>query len=333
MAKTAWVHKLKKFGWAFFWGGATWLALLPLLWQVAGERNWFLILCQYAPPVLYGLAWLKLAGLAALTRPRRAWLGLVPSLLWFVLVLLPFRTHRPDTGDFSVLCWNIQAGLSGPEKIAQILAEQKVDVIALQEARVPSAKPGGVDPVPALLTALKCQVARGGERGELVVLTTLVMQNHRLHNLGGLSQALEVPIERKGKVVHVLDVHLMTGDPQGVLRAEPGMSRRRVHLSAATRRVQADSLAKVVQSIKEPVILMGDFNSPPTSIAYRTLSGQLTDTFAQAGWGWGLSYPANHPFWRIDYIWCKGLTPVGCQVLHLPASDHRALLCRFKVDP
>lgn len=317
---------------AFFWGGATWLALLPLLWQLAGERNWFLILCQYAPPALYALAWLKLAGLAAVSRPRRAWLGLIPSLLWFLLVLLPFRTHRPETGDFSVLCWNIQAGLSGPEKIAQILSEQKVDVIALQEARVPSARPGGVDPVPVLLGALKCQVARGGERGELVVLTSLTMQTQRLHNLGGLSQALDVPLERKGKVIRVLDVHLRTGDPEGVLRGEPALSRRRVKLSAATRRVQADSLTKVVQGIKEPVVLLGDFNSPPSSIAYRTLRSELTDTFAQSGWGWGLSFPANHPFWRIDYVWSKGLTPVGCQVLQLPASDHRALLCHFKVD-
>ena len=327
------MHKLKRFARAFFWGGATWLAILPLLWLLTGERQWFLILCQYAPPALYALAWLKLVGLAALCRPRRAWLGLIPPLIWFLLFLLPFRWHQPETGDFSVLTWNIQAGLSGPEKIAQILAEQKVDVIALQEARIPSAQPGGVDPLPAILTALKCQVARGGERGELVILSRLTMQTQRLHNLGGLRQALDQPVERNGKLIHILDVHLMTGDPQGLLRGEPAMSRRRVILSAATRRLQADSLVKVVDAIQEPVVLLGDFNSPPSSIAYRTLRNSLTDTFAEAGWGWGLSYPANHPFWRIDYVWSKGLTPVSCQVLNLPASDHRAVLCRFKVNP
>lgn len=325
--------KLKRLARAFFWGGATWMALLPLLWQMAGEHEWFLVLCQYAPPVLYALAWLKLVGLAALSRPRRAWLGLLPPLLWFVLVLLPFRTHKSETGDFSVLSWNIQAGLSGPEKIAQVLAETKADVIALQEARVPSAQPGGVDPLPAILKALNCQVARGGERGELVILSRLAMWSQRLHNLGGLSQALEQPLERDGKVIHIIDVHLMTGDPQGILRDEPAVSRKRVLLSAATRRVQADSLTRVVQNIKDPVVLLGDFNLPPSSIAYRTLSSSLTDTFAEAGWGWGLSYPASCPFWRIDYIWCKGLTPVSCQVLALPGSDHRALLCHFKVGP
>lgn len=333
LAKRGGVNKLRRFARAFFWGGATWLGLLPVFWHLAGERQWFLTLCQYAPPALYALAWLQLVGLAALGRPRRAWLGLLPPLLWLLFVLLPFRTHRPETGDFSVLSWNIQAGLSGPEKIAQILADTKVDVIALQEARVPSAQPGGVDPVPAILSALKCGVARGGERGELVILSRLTMQNQRLYSLGGLSQALDQPVERNGKVIHIMDVHLMTGDPQGLLKEEPTMSRRRVNLSAATRRVQADSLVKAVEAIREPVVLLGDFNSPPSSIAYRTLSGTLTDTFTQAGWGWGLSFPANVPAWRIDYVWSKGLTPVSCQVLHLPASDHRAVLCHFKVDP
>lgn len=327
------MSKLKSFARAFFWGGVTWLTLLPLLWRAFGEHQWFLVLCQYAPPALYALAWLKLAGLAAVSRPRRAWLGLIPPILWMLFVLLPWRTHRPQSGDFSVLSWNIQAGLSGPEKIAQILAQQNVDAIALQECRIPSAQPGGVDPLPAILTALNYQVARGGERGELVTLSRMTMQTQRIHNLGGLSQALDQPIERKGKLIHLLNVHLRTGDPQGVLKGEPLMSRRRVLLSAATRRLQADSLARVVGQIKEPVVLMGDFNSPPSSLAYQTLSGALTDTFTQAGWGWGLTFPANHPLWRIDYIWCKGLTPVGCQVLSLPASDHRALLCHFKVDP
>ncbi len=325
------MQKLKSFARAFFWGGVTWLTLLPLLWRATGEHNWFLVLCQYAPPALYALTWLKLVGLAALARPRRAWLGLIPPLLWLLLVLLPFRTHRPETGNFSVLSWNIQAGLSGPEKIAQILAEQKVDAIALQECRVPSAQPGGQDPLPAILKALNCQVARGGERGELVILSRLTMQAQRYHNLGGLSQALDQPVEHEGKLIRLINVHLRTGDPQGILKGEPTMSRKRVLLSAATRRVQADSLARVVESSKEPVVLMGDFNSPPSSIAYQTLDASLTDTFAEAGWGWGLTFPASTPFWRIDYVWSKGLTPVSCQVLRLPASDHRAILCHFKV--
>jgi endonuclease/exonuclease/phosphatase (EEP) superfamily protein YafD len=324
------LSKLKRAAVFFFWGGATWLAVLPLLWWVAGERQWFLILCQYAPPVLYFAAWLKLVILAALIRPQRAILGLLPPLLWLLLVLIPFRLHSGGQGDFSALSWNIQAGLSGPEKIAGLLAENKADIIALQEARLPMAQPGGVDPVPVLLQRNKLNVARGGERGELVILSRFTMVSQRLHNLGGLSQALEVRLEINGKIVRVLDVHLMTGDPQGLLKGQPLMSRRRVTLSAETRRLQANSLAAVALSSEEPMILMGDFNSPPSSIAYRTLSTQLKDSFSSAGWGWGLTFPASHPFWRIDYIWCRGLTPVGCQVLQLPASDHRPVLAQIK---
>jgi len=314
----------------FFWIGAVWLTLLPLLWRVAGERQWFLLLCQYAPPYLYLFAWLMLALLAALSRPRRAWLGLVPPALWLVMLLLPFHFQRGHAGEFSVLSWNIQAGLSGPDKIADLLKQSNADVVALQEARVPSAQPGGVDPLPVILSKWQRQVARGGERGELVVLTRFPMISQRLHRLGGLSQALEVLVEREGKPMRILNVHLMTGDPEGKLRGQSAWSSRRVTLSAETRRIQADSLLKVAQSSDMPTLLVGDFNSPPTSVAYSTLQQGLTDAFAVSGWGWGLTYPANHPCWRIDYVWCKGLRPVQTRVLYLPASDHRALLCQLE---
>lgn len=324
------LKKAKKVCTFLFWLGAGWLTVLPLLWRVAGERQWFLLLCQYAPPCLYLLALLMVALLAALCRPRRAWLGLLAPLLWLVMLLLPFHFQRGRAGEFSAMSWNIQAGLSGPDKIADLLKEQGADVVCLQEARVPSAQPGGLDPVPVILTKWPRQVARGGERGELVVLTRFTMITQRLHPLGGLSQALEVLVERNGKPMRILNVHLMTGDPQGKLRGQPTWSSRRVTLSAETRRIQADSLLRVVQSSDAPTLLMGDFNSPPTSVAYSTLQQGLTDAFAASGWGWGLTYPANHPFWRIDYVWCKNLTPVQTQVLHLPASDHRALICQLE---
>ncbi|MFN8610170.1 MAG: endonuclease/exonuclease/phosphatase family protein [Vulcanimicrobiota bacterium] len=325
------LQRLKQAASLFFWGGATWLALLPLLWRLTAERQWLLVLCQYSPPLLYFLAWLKLAGLAALARPRRAFWGLFPPLLWLLLVIAPFQMHKGQAGDFSALSWNIQAGLSGPDKIAELLAGTGADIVALQEARVPSAQPGGVDPVPALLQRNKLNIARGGERGELVILSRYPMISQRLYNLGGLSQALEARLDINGKILRVMDVHLMTGDPQGMLKGQPLMSRRRVTLSAATRRVQADSLLQSAQAGQEPVLLLGDFNSPPSSMAYRALSTQFQDSFTSAGWGWGLTFPAAHPLWRIDYIWCKGLTPLSSQVLQLPASDHRALQAQLKL--
>ncbi|MBS2037684.1 endonuclease/exonuclease/phosphatase family protein [bacterium] len=325
------LRRLKQAAGFFFWGGATWLALLPLLWRLSAERQWLLVLCQYSPPLLYFLAWLKLVGLAALARPRRAVLGLLPPLAWLLTVIAPFQLHKAQAGDLSALSWNIQAGLSGPDKIGELLAQTRTDLIALQEARVPSAQPGGLDPVPTVLQHTRLNVARGGERGELVIMSRFTMISQRLYNLGGLSQALEARLEVNGKIIRALNVHLMTGDPQGLLKGQPLMSRRRVIVSAATRRLQANSLVQAVESGQEPVILMGDFNSPPSSVAYHTLCTQLQDSFSAAGWGWGLTYPASHPLWRIDYIWCKGMTPVGSQVLDLPASDHRAVQAQIKL--
>jgi len=53
---------------------------------------------------------------------------------------------------------------------------------------------------------------------------------------------------------------------------------------------------------KYPMILVGDFNDPPTSYSYRKMRGKLNDSFKEAGSGLGSTYVDFMPILRLDYI-------------------------------
>lgn len=55
------------------------------------------------------------------------------------------------------------------------------------------------------------------------------------------------------------------------------------------------------------MILMGDLNHTPDKPEYKLwVDAGWTDTFAKVGKGDGLTYPADRPKRRIDYVWAHG---------------------------
>jgi vancomycin resistance protein VanJ len=94
---------------------------------------------------------------------------------------------------------------------------------------------------------------------------------------------------------------------------------------------------------KGPVILAGDANATPQSDVYRMLAGWLKDSWAEAGYGLGHTFPANREsggtglsyngiplppgLFRIDYVFHSvDLKAINAFVAPYNGySDHRAL--------
>lgn len=303
------------------------LLLLLVLWLAVGEAHWLLILLRYAPAVIYLLPLLPLVGLAAWakTRPHPLYvLTLLGVLIYFLGFQVPALGTRPD-GELKVMTFNIRAGLQGAQQIAEFLETSGCDLVGLQEARKPSAA-DLPDPVPTLEAGLPgYSMARGGIRGELVILTPHTIKSSTDRSLNGLSQALEAVVDVDGQLIRVLNVHLMTGDPKGILKKGSDI-RARLALTAQTRHQQTDALLELLADTRYPTILMGDFNTPPNSDDHARLKEVLTDSFQSVGWGFGYTYSAKRPVWRIDYIWhSQELAAVSCQVQGTALSDHRPL--------
>ena len=77
---------------------------------------------------------------------------------------------------------------------------------------------------------------------------------------------------------------------------------KRMKRAFLKRSVQTELVADNISKSPYPVIVCGDFNDPPASYSYHTISKNLGDAFVESGNGFGRSYVGLFPSFRIDYI-------------------------------
>ena len=98
----------------------------------------------------------------------------------------------------------------------------------------------------------------------------------------------------------------------------------RVRSGPAEAPMQLDALLEELSRWPEPWILAGDLNLRPPVVVPALAAAGLTPLRA------GPTYPASEPRIEIDFVAVRGLAPVtpgpGARTLHLPVSDHRALV-------
>ncbi len=136
------------------------------------------------------------------------------------------------------------------------------------------------------------------------------MSDHRFEQRG----LLHVKVQVQRRVVHVIVVHL--------------------GLIAASRVRQVEQLGRfIAREIpqREPVLVAGDFNDwsaklrePMGRFGMKDFTGQKAAT-----------YPSRLPLAQLDFVYARGLKPVG---LHVPKgpiwgrmSDHLPLLAEFRL--
>lgn len=105
-------------------------------------------------------------------------------------------------------------------------------------------------------------------------------------------------------------------------------------LGKKTRSMQIHELIKIVNKIKNPVILMGDFNTFNGEEEIKELLDKthLNDKISLDKESLPLTEPAWHPSRRLDYILTSSRINVRkYSVLHFPFSDHLPLMIDFTV--
>lgn len=238
-----------------------------------------------------------------------------------------------------VLVYNIHAGkdAKGVDNLARVAAlvnDTRADIVLLQEVDKDTERSGKVDQLAELrrLTGFfgvfgKTLDYQGGDYG----IATLSRWPIRADTL--IRLPVEPPQQRSG----------VSYEPRGALRvtvAAPARPLRVIntHIDASREDVYRLQEARVLISVandsavsnagQNEAILGGDLNSEPESevIALFGPAG-WRDAFAECGKGTGLSYPANLPVKRIDYLMISGTTRCRtAAVLSSDASDHRPVL-------
>jgi len=144
-------------------------------------------------------------------------------------------------------------------------------------------------------------------RGEMLIATRALV---RLTRYGSL--------RRKGRY-NIVELELR-GQPLRVLVVDFDADATR------SRRDAFEALREVTDAnTDQPLIVMGDFNTPTDSPHFEMLRGTLRDAWPMAGCGLSETWPVPVPMLRLDHVWISAsLRPSAFRMDWSLLSDHRA---------
>jgi endonuclease/exonuclease/phosphatase (EEP) superfamily protein YafD len=293
--------------WADLWWPASvflfaprWLCALPLL--VFSPAVWLLRRNGLLVPL--GLAAVVIAGpVMGLCVPWRTLLSSSPGPR---LRVLTCNLHGSEA--------------VAPHRLEALVQESGADVVALQEWPEAGASSLGTGPgwhrhvTPRLFLASRFPIRQVNDLG--------------LDSYGPKGSVTRYDLETPIGVVHFFSLHLAS-PRDGIYETihENRKGPAEVSANIARRWQQSEYVARHADGLQGPVLLAGDFNTPPESAIFRRVWGAYSDAFTAAGWGWGYTFAGGKTQVRIDHVlagkgWHCDHSWVGPQV----GSPHRPVL-------
>jgi endonuclease/exonuclease/phosphatase family metal-dependent hydrolase len=149
-----------------------------------------------------------------------------------------------------------------------------------------------------------------------------------LHSSGPDGSVGRYELETPVGIIHLFSLHLAS--PRPALSAMIHKNHRQaqgIETNMARRWEQSEKVALEAEAVLGPLLIVGDFNTPPESYIFRRVWAGYSDAFASAGWGWGYTFFDSKTIARIDHIlsgegWYCSRCWVGPQV----GSPHRPVL-------
>ncbi|HMI06132.1 MAG TPA: endonuclease/exonuclease/phosphatase family protein [Flavobacterium sp.] len=108
---------------------------------------------------------------------------------------------------------------------------------------------------------------------------------------------------------------------------------RRISAAFRKQQQQAEIVMEHKKSCEYPIIICGDMNNSAYSYVYRSIRGELQDTFEEAGKGFGQTYNFRYYPARIDYIFADSQMQVKSFVSfpEFVNSDHYPVMTRLSI--
>jgi endonuclease/exonuclease/phosphatase family metal-dependent hydrolase len=321
------------------------VALGLAVFLVLNFLNAFAFTYPYTLPALRGLGWavyltacvLVAVGLLPLhalappdsrkTRaPAGVWAGLVAALAITLAVAWPATPDAlPTIGTIRLATYNIHYGYDDAwhftlDEQAQLIEDERVDVIALQEVDTGRLTSYAVDDARYLARRLRMNVAY---LPTVEHLTGIALLYH------GEPEAVEAALlpslqEQTGIVRVSLNPD---GHPLAAHAIWMGLS------DEDTQRQIESALAFI--GAETPASFGGDFNATPDSpVAQAVRQAGFQDPFEMLSVDPApLTDPADSPVKRIDFVWLRGLDPIQAWVPESLASDHRMVVVEVRLTP
>lgn len=221
-----------------------------------------------------------------------------------------------------VLSYNVLSLRRGTGLVANVIQACDADVVCVQEAPR------------FLFWRRKCRdlarragyrVVTGGRPAGAVLL--LAKPDLTVTRTANVKLPWHPPLHRRGLAIGAFRIggHEVT------------VAATHLSLDDAERREQVDLALRHLSAFGTNTILAGDVNEDPDDEAWRVLATALTDAYAAAPRGNGLTSTAEHPRRRLDAIFVdRRLHVVACGVPDVPglvaASDHLPVLATLRVE-
>ena len=296
--------------------------------------------------LLFAPGWgflLPLVLLGPLALIRWQWRMLLLQLCCALLVLFGYTTFRwrerplSTPGDIKVVSHNIGQGSTA--QFTAFLRAEAPDVILLQDATSRGL------PYPRLFPSYFASTM-----GEYVCISRYPIAKTSSVPDGNwrgrpIAVRFEITIDRRQ--VAFYSVHMATPRPQLRNFLSPAFVREVLKDRRWPSEVEdyqrwlndqagrAEALAQRISSEELPVVVAGDFNTPDHGYIYHLFAKEMTDAFAKAGRGWGMTFPGgrdgetarSRPWLRLDYIFAGSeWNAVFCEPEEGTRSQHRAVV-------
>jgi vancomycin resistance protein VanJ len=303
--------------------------------MTAAESSVLLVALTYTPQHGLAIPLIFLSVRAVLRAERSALLINAVSIVLFVfyymgctLPVVPLfgpDVRKPDA--IRILTYNVSLNPREVPAVAAAIKRQHADIICLQEAPLYG--------LPEAVTMLRKHFPdwHWRQQGEFVILSKYRIEVAKLHTLpnkylsGFLEAIIVLPGDRK---VRVANVHLRNPIAEAPLPGIIEATRRRMSMRAS----QLELLLQTTEKSLLPLIVTGDFNTPPRGAFYRRLRARWKDSFRGTQWGSGLTYQVGLALVRIDYIWTSDdITVYRSFVANETASDHYPLVADVSLFP
>jgi endonuclease/exonuclease/phosphatase family metal-dependent hydrolase len=331
---------------------ATALAIAIISVFLSPEKLWFAALFGMAYPYILVINIVFIV-LWAIIKPKFILLSLVVILSGYNQIGNYLQISGKETKEkgIKIISYNVKYFLGNsqlPTKenadhILDYLRQNNADIICLQEVRLNKRQIFDVTNSKLPLIS-HMQLAHTSHEGGQLTLTRfpiVYMGEIRFNNSGNMIIYTDILIN--SDTVRVYNCHLQSYRLQPAeINTIDSMNFENNQASSARikelsikfkdaiikRAEQAATLREHLNQCPYPVIVCGDFNDTPVSFTYRTVRGDLKDSFTESGKGTANTYNGKLPSFRIDYIlYSPKFTSYNFEVSSLNHSDHYPISC------
>jgi endonuclease/exonuclease/phosphatase (EEP) superfamily protein YafD len=285
-----------------------WLAGLAL-----GDRPPPLMWLYLIPAPLVGALGL-IEGLLRMRRSSRARNVAVFGFTALALIkvfAVDSRWHRPTplpSGALRVVHWNVAYANFGFVPLLETLAPYRPDLVILSEAR-PSQ--------------------------DIAYFSNRDLGLPHTRQADGMALLFRYPFVPLGPIP------IADGSAWGARLATPAGELDVVCVDVVSHPAidRAKALAPLTRWLHErvsdvPLLLIGDFNTPRDSRAFRGIRERLMHAYETAGRGWPYTWPLPIPLFAIDHSWHSPEIAVHrYRLRNAPLSDHRRQIFEISIRP